>query len=116
MKELKADAYLERLDQLQRKYTSIDYRLSLLIEQETKTPGTSLHELFTREQAAEFLGVNLRTFNRIVAERKIPKSKPSLPHCRDPRIYYHKGDLLKLFTLSVVDSKGGKNNKRKRYE
>lgn len=113
MKELKADAYLERLDQLQRKYTSIDYRLSLLIEQETKTPGTSLHELFTREQAAEFLGVNIRHFDRIAHERKIPKSKSSLI---DPRIYYHKGDLLKLVTLSVVDSKGGKNNKRKRYE
>lgn len=113
MKELKADAYLERLDQLQRKYTSIDYRLSLLIEQETKTPGTSLHELFTREQAAEFLGVTHRAFDRIAHERKIPKSKPSL---KDRRIYYHKGDLLKLFTLSVVDSKGGKNNKRKRYE
>ena len=59
MKELKADAYLERLDQLQRKYTSIDYRLSLLIEQETHNPGTSLHELFTREQAAEFLGITV---------------------------------------------------------
>ena len=64
MKELKADAYLERLDQLQRKYTSIDYRLSPLLEQETKTPGTSLHELFTREQAAEFLGIWLREKKR----------------------------------------------------
>ena len=102
MKELKADAYLERLDQLQRKYTSIDYRLSLLIEQETNNPGTSLHELFTREQAAEFLGVTLRHFDRIVAERKVPKSKPII---RDHRIYYHKGDLLKLFSLAVVEDK-----------
>ena len=102
MKELKADAYLERLDQLQRKYTSIDYRLSLLIEQETHNPGTSLHELFTREQAAEFLGVSPRQFDRIVMERKVPKYKPSLSY---KRFYYYKGDLLKLFDLVVVEDK-----------
>ena len=96
MKELKAQTYLERLDELQRKYVSIDYRLSLLIEHETDNPQTSLHELLTRKQAAEFLGVSPRQFDRIVVERKIPKLMPSLgTHL----FYYHKGDLLKLLTL-----------------